>query len=371
MDIATILRQTKVEPRPYQERIISRVVDLFLGKGLRSILIDSPTGSGKTVMGLLIARAMQSLDGIKVGWIAMRRNLLSQAAQENQQRGINVEASFLSMFDKDPPRKLDLLVIDEAQHDGASSMATLYNLIKPRFILGLSATPFRADRVKLCFDSVIKDAGIKTLIQDGYLSPYHHFTMPHYSPRTVTDFYSRERERWGKSILYFHTLDQCDRALALLRRRGVRGEVVSGSSDREGQIEAFRAGRLDVLLNCVVLAEGFDCPELQTVFCRPSCKGVTVQMCGRVLRKHPALPFKQIVQCQKTRWPFQRTASAQQQFTWMDDAWRSLTLNPEIDRVISRTLQALAHIEVKLPKFLQKTVGMRRRFHLPGRRVSA
>ena len=51
-------------------------------------------------------------------------------------------------------------------------------------------------------------------------------------------------------------------------------------------------------------------------------------MCGRVLRKHPAVPVKQIVQCARTRWPFVRTAAAAAQFAWQNDEWRSLTLNP-------------------------------------------
>jgi len=184
------------------------------------------------------------------------------------------------MFDREPPTNLDVLIVDEAQHDAASSMAHLHQLIRPRFILGLSATPFRADKVKLCFDSVIKDAGIQTLIQDGYLSPYHHFTIPRHTPQEVVQFYLRDRPRWGKTLLYFHTLEQCAMADRLLKEAGVRSDVVTGSSDREEQLAAFRAGRLDVLSNCMMLSEGFDCPELKTVFCRPSCKGVTVQMAG-------------------------------------------------------------------------------------------
>jgi superfamily II DNA or RNA helicase len=272
-----------------------------------------------------------------------------------------VRAEFISMFDKDPPTGLDLLVVDEAQHDGASSMAQLHQRVRPRFILGLSATPYRSDRVKLCFDSVIKDAGIQALIQDGYLSPYHHFTLPSYSPRSVVEHYLRERQRWGRSILYFHTLEQCFAADALLKNAGVRCDVVTASSDRDGQLDAFRGGRLDVLSNCMVLSEGFDCPELQTVFCRPSCKGVTIQMCGRVLRKHPAVALKQIVQCQRTRWPFVRTAAASAQFAWQDGEWRSLALNPRINEVAGRALRALAKIEVALPGFLQPEANRRER----------
>lgn len=361
MDLNALLATTNVQPRPYQQRIVTKAVEHFLIKDLRSILLESPTGSGKTVMGLLIARAMQEERGLKVGWLAMRRYLLAQAAEENRSRGINVDAHFISMFDRDPPTGLDLLIVDEAQHDAAQSMAVLHQKIQPKFILGLSATPFRADRVKLCFDSVIKDAGIQTLIQDGYLSGYHHYTIPNYTTTDVVKHYLADREKWGRSILYFHTLDQAYHANKLLVDAGVKADVVTGSSDREKQLEDFRSGRLEVLTNCMMLAEGFDCPELRTVFVRPSCKGVTIQMAGRVLRKHPNEPVKQIVQCTRTRWPFQRTAKAAQAFTWTDDAWRSLTVNAGLQEVNGKMLQALAKIEVTLPPLLARQANSRRR----------
>jgi superfamily II DNA or RNA helicase len=352
MDLDALIARTDVQPRPYQQRIVRRAVELFANQGLRSILIDSPTGSGKTVMGLLAARALQEQLGVRVGWVAMRRYLLDQARAENEGKRIGVEAEFVSMFDREPPTGLDLLVVDEAQHDAAQSMACLHQRVRPRFILGLSATPFRADRVKLCFDSVIKDAGIQALIQDGYLSPYHHYTIPRHTPEQVAEFYLRDRQRWGKALLYFHTLEQCHAADTLLKAGGVRSDVVTGDSDREAQLEAFRAGRLEVLSNCLLLSEGFDCPELKTVFCRPSCKGVTIQMGGRVLRKHPGLPHKQIVQCTRTRWPFVRTAAAALEYTWGEGGWRSLRANPLINEVNGRMLQALARADVRLPKFL-------------------
>jgi superfamily II DNA or RNA helicase len=366
MTIADLIAQTGVQPRAYQQRIVAKTVDFFCAEGLRSILIDSPTGSGKTVMGLLVARAMQEQLGLRVGWVAMRRYLLAQASAENDNRGIGVQAEFISMFERHPPTGLDLLVVDEAQHDSAHSMACLHQQIRPRFILGLSATPFRADRVKLCFDRVIKDAGIQTLIQDGYLSRYDHYTIPRHTPEEVVAFYLRERERWGKTLVYFHLLDQCLAADRLLKAAGVRTEVVTGGSDRDAQLEDFRGGRLDVLTNCMMLSEGFDCPELKTVFCRPSCKGVTVQMGGRVLRKHPSLPVKHIVQCSRTPWPFQRTAAAAVSYTWMNGDWRSLELNPRINDVNNRILQAIARSEVSLPTFVvrkQRRLPRRDRRH--------
>ena len=135
-----------LEARPYQARIVAKVLGLFdgtaagpggaaPGPAVSSVLVESPTGSGKTVMGLAVARAMQERHGMSVGWAAMRRNLLAQAAAENA-RGFGVDLKLISMFDKRPPQ-VDLLVVDEAQHDGALSMANLHGVIRPRNVLGL------------------------------------------------------------------------------------------------------------------------------------------------------------------------------------------------------------------------------------------
>ena len=355
--VQDLVAESTVEPRDYQARIVGKAFDLFLNKQLRSILLESPTGSGKTVMGLLIAAGLQRELGLKVGWVAMRRYLLAQAQEEAKCLGIPLQAEYISMFDKEPPAGLDLLVVDEAQHDAAGSMAHLHNVIRPRYILGLSATPFRADKVKLCFDTSIRDAGIRTLIEDGYLSRFSHFTIPNFTPETTAEFYARERDRWGKSVFYFHSIRQCERAAQLLRAKKVRVEVVTAAGDREDQLERFENGKLDALVNCIVLAEGFDCPSLQTVFCRPSGKGVTVQMCGRVLRKHSGTPVKNIVQCQKTRWPFVRTAGAQHQYVWENNEWLSLEVNPLIEKVAMRTMQALAQSKAELPPWLARKTG--------------
>jgi superfamily II DNA or RNA helicase len=338
------------EGRAYQQRIIAKVLGHF-GEGIGSVLVESPTGSGKTVMGLAVAAAVQAATpGLRVGWCAMRRNLLRQVERENN-RGFGVDLTTISMFDKQPP-PADLLVIDEAQHDGALSMANLHSHIKPKLILGLSATPFRSDRVKLCFEKVIKDAGIHRLIQDGYLAPYHHYTLDHWSPRRVATAYADEATKWGKSLMFFHTLEQCATAQTVLAGRGVRSEVVTAKTDRERQLADFEHGRLDVLINMLLLAEGFDCPTLQTVFCRPSGKLPTIQMAGRALRKHDSLTHKHVVQCPDTRHPFPRTAQPAEQFLWQSNSWRSVKTTGELDAFCQKMQTLLAGIEPEMPQYI-------------------
>jgi superfamily II DNA or RNA helicase len=326
----------------------------------RSVMIESPTGSGKTVMGLLIAKALQEQMGAKVGWVAMRRNLLQQAQCENERYGIGCELVPISMFEKSPPADIDLLVVDEAQHDAASSMAHLHNVIQPKWILGLTATPFRTDRVKLCFDKVVKDAGIHQLIQDGWLSQYDHYTIPKWDVPQLADFFCAEPERWGKSIFFFHSLKECFALDSLLRSRGIRSDVVTGSSDRDQQLAAFRRGETQVLANCMVLVEGMDVPTLQTAWVRPSVKGPTIQMAGRALRKCDGIAAKQIVQCQQTPHPFTRTAMCRQQYLWQQGEWRSLKINPKLNLCSANVRRAIARTEVELPRYLKRDEGRRR-----------
>jgi len=134
----------------------------------------------------------------------------------------------------------------------------------------------------------------------------------------------------------------------------VRVEVVTASTDRDRQLDDFEQGKLDVLINMNILTEGFDCPTLQTVFCRPSVKGCTIQMAGRVLRKCPSLSMKQIVQCSHTKHPFLKTALPAEQFSWMNNEWRSLKLNKQLVEISNRARLVVSKTEVELPAIVSK-----------------
>ncbi|MDA8746195.1 DEAD/DEAH box helicase family protein [Rubripirellula amarantea] len=362
------LKVCQVQPRPYQSRIISEVLQQFGQTGrlpserpLSSVLIESPTGSGKTVMGLASAAMIQQLTGARVGWVAMRRNLLAQAQAENVARRFGVRMELISMFDKDPPM-VDLLIVDEAQHDAATSMANLHSKIQPTWTLGLSATPFRSDRVKLCFDHVIRDAGIAMLIADGYLSAYDHYTIDQYSPEGVGKLLIDEPCKWGKSLVFFHRREQCLGLQQILSDAGIESEVVMATSDRDRQLDDFAAGRIEILINMAILTEGFDCPELKTVFCRPSGKGCTIQMAGRVLRTCRDVPRKQVVQCKSTAHPMMRTAKPREQYLWTDAGWRSIQTNANLDAMTMVARRRVARADVALPSVVAMHRGRRSAF---------
>ena len=152
----------------------------------KSILIEAPTGSGKTIIALALAQ-WGAKHGNRIGFVAMRRNLLHQAEYMKDQFGFQIpNMRFISMFDSNPPTDVDWLIVDEAQHDSTDSMARIHSTIQPKAVIGLSATPYRTDHAQLAFERVVRDVGIHTLIQEGWLSEYDHYTIPNYSPKSIT-----------------------------------------------------------------------------------------------------------------------------------------------------------------------------------------
>ncbi len=370
---ASLLTGFNIEPRDYQRRIVKTALEMYNGTyvgkngmpnpAFKSVMVESPTGSGKTVIGFMTAKLLQqqSQQPLAVGWIAMRRNLLTQAARENMSKGFNLDnVHFVSMFEKYPQALVEhrkaghkiLFVVDECHHDAASSMVHLHNLIQPDHVLGLSATPYRTDKTNLCFEKVIKDCGIHQLIKAGYLSQYDHYTIEDWKPETVVERYTAEPERWGKSVMFFKNLEQCYEAATLLRNHGHASEVVTGDSDAEKQIDDFQTGKVNILINCMKLTEGFDCPDIKTAWVRDSGKGTTTQMAGRVFRIHPSIKKKQVVQSKATRWPCLKTAMADVQYTWQNGEWLSLTVNPKIDMIALEAMKTIAMTATEMPQYI-------------------
>jgi len=252
-------------------------------------------------------------------------------------------------------RPIELLVVDEAQHDAANSMSNIHNIVQPKQILGLTATPYRTDRIRLCFDKVVRDIGIHQLIQDGYLSQYHQYTIPEWTVDQVVETYLREPERWGRSVMYWHKREDAIDCLSRLRQRGIRAVAVFGDhpmSIREERLEKFEKGEIDVLINMALLTEGWDSPGLKTVFVRDSQKGPTIQMAGRVFRKYPDITYKQVVQSMNTGYPIQREASPAEAFVWMDNSWRSYKQSKQIETISRNMLRSIAKIQTHMPKYI-------------------
>jgi hypothetical protein len=197
--------------------------------------------------------------------------------------------------------------------------------------------------MKLSFQETVTTCSIDRLIREGYLSPFHSYLLPHYGPQIVGECYLNSPEKWGKSLAFFPTVLECRQFKKVLADGGVHCEVVTSESDKDRQLEEFVAGRVKVIANVSMLTEGFDQPDVQTIFTRDASRLPTIQMCGRGLRKVEGKTHCNIVQSAKTSYLFERVTPAQRGFRLMNGQWMALQDGTEM---IEKTLKlSLALLE--------------------------
>ena len=334
------------EDRPYQQEAVAACLAGFVQKGVSSVMLESPVGSGKTYMALEAINLLQKIGGrtLRVNWVAPRRHLLQQVMEANMDLHRDVIRP-VSLFEKTPP-EADLVVLDEAHHEATQSCVLLYEKMKAPYVLGLSATPLRTDRMKLSFQDTVTTCSIDRLIREGYLSPFHAYMLPHYGPQIVGECYLNSPDRWGKSLVFFQTIMECCQFQKILADAGVRCEVVTSESDKDRQLEDFVAGRVRVIANVSMLTEGFDQPDVQTIFARDASRLPTIQMCGRGLRKADGKKFCNVVQSSKTEYLFEKTTPPQRRFKLMNGVWMALQDGTEaIEETIKTSLALLERRE--------------------------
>ncbi|MBO4305179.1 MAG: DEAD/DEAH box helicase family protein [Lentisphaeria bacterium] len=340
------------EERPYQTEAVSQVLKEF-ENGRESVLLESPVGSGKTIMGLLVIRELQERSGgkLRVSWVASRRHILQQTARINESF-FHCRLNLVSVFASNPP-KADLVVLDEAHHEATQSCLAMYESTGNARTLGLSATPLRTDRMRLSFQTSVRCCGIQKLIHMGILSPYHSCKLPEWNVELAAKVFCENPERWGKSLVFFQTIRECRAFQQLLAAQGIGCEVITAQSNRDSQLDAFIAGDVQAVANVSVLSEGFDLPELQSIFLRDASRLPTIQMAGRGLRRDPGKTHCNLVQSATSPYPVERIASPQESFRYMKNKWLSCSGNTRIIlETLEESLRLLAERKTVLPVYL-------------------
>ena len=338
------------EERPYQREAVEKALSLF-DAGSESVLIESPVGSGKTVMGLMIVQELQRRMPLKVNYVASRKHILDQMSKLNAEF-FHCDLTPVSVFSSNPP-PADLMILDEAHHEATQSCVNLYERTGNRLTLGLSATPMRTDRMRLSFQHNIHCCNIQRLIDIGVLSPYHAYKMPEWNVDTVSRIFIQQPEHWGKSLVFFSTIGECRVFKARLAEAGLPCEVVTGSSNKDKQLELFINGELPVIANVSVLSEGFDLPELSSVFIRDASRLPTIQMGGRGLRRAPGKECCKIVQSEHTPFPFEKVAQPAEGFRYYRDRWLSCSGDSRIiAETVAQSVQLLeGRREIRMPRY--------------------
>ncbi|MFY7818863.1 MAG: DUF3427 domain-containing protein [Akkermansiaceae bacterium] len=336
---------TDIRLEPFQERLLEQV-EIARNRGYHRNLLVSATGTGKTVMAAIdYTRLRKHMHGTRLLFIAHREEILekSRATYRHALRDPsfgelwvagkqpiewqNVFASIQSLHRNGlqnlAPNYFDVVVVDEFHHAAARSYREVLELLQPRELLALTATPERADDLSILdyFDGrIAAELRLWDAIDQHRLAPFQYFGIHDgtdlrqvhwkrgtgYDIEGLTNIYTandslaqlilKRLEEHVDDIRSIRALGFCvgvDHARFMARvfnEAGVCSMAVWGDSadqERRQALADLRDGKIRVLFSVDLFNEGIDIPDVDTLlFLRPTeSPTLFLQQLGRGLRK--------------------------------------------------------------------------------------
>lgn len=344
---AFFLSPIELRPEPFQERMLEQI-DLARSQGHHRNLLVSATGTGKTVMAAIdYARLRTKLPRARLLFVAHRGEILQQAkgtfahalrepsfgelwvGGERPKRFEHVFASIQSLdasgLEHLDPSHFDVVIVDEFHHAAAPSYERLLAHLRPVELLGLTATPERADGLPILHwfdDRIAAELRLWDAIEQQRLVPFAYFGIHDgldlrdvawtrgrgYDIEGLSNVYTRsdflarkvvkELSEHADDISTVRALGFCvsvEHARYMARvfnDAGVAAKAIWGETkqeERDGALGELRDGKLRVIFSVDLFNEGVDLPAVDTLLLlRPTdSPTLYLQQLGRGLRKAP------------------------------------------------------------------------------------
>lgn len=319
-------------PNAPQREAIAELESLR-AQGERKALVVAATGIGKTYLA-----AFDSQPFPRVLFLAHREELLEQAHRTFAQvrpdarlgyygggrHDVDADVLFASVstlaspehLARFAPDRFDYIVVDEFHHAAARSYLAVLHYFAPRFLLGLTATPYRGDNrdvFAICDGNVAYRVTFMEAIALGWLCPFRYhgiFDATDYAAipwrngrydaealaqvvgtqeRAQATLAAYQQHLSRAAVGFCVSIAHAEFMAAHFNAHGIPALAVHsgpGAPDRADAIARFRRGELRVLFTVDLFNEGVDVPEIDLVlFLRPT-ESVTVflQQLGRGLR---------------------------------------------------------------------------------------
>lgn len=324
------------EPRPVQVLALAELERLRREGEVRALVVAA-TGLGKTWLAAFDSRSFN-----RVLFIAHREELLTQAAQAfsavHLGRSVGLVADTRHEIDRDlvfatiqtlsrarvltdpALSQFDYVVIDEFHHAAAPSYTTVISQLAPRFLLGLTATPYRADNrdiYAICHGNLAYEVGLFEAISLGWLCPFRYYGVAdvvdygsHLLNKSRTRYDSarlsnRYRDPLRNELILRHfrahpsraaigfcvSIDHADFMATTFRDAGISALALhskSASDERSTAIQRLSSGNIAIIFTVDLFNEGVDIPCVDLVmFLRPTeSMTIFLQQLGRGLRLH-------------------------------------------------------------------------------------
>jgi superfamily II DNA or RNA helicase len=320
------------KPHPFQVKAITDILRHDFG------VLEAPTGSGKTVMCLdVIAERRQPVlvichsKELAHQWAARAKQFLGLSDDEIGLVGdgrVDIGRPFtigiinsVYKHSHDLKPTIGFLIVDECHRCPSRTFSEAVSVFDSKYLLGLSATPYRRDGLSrliywhmgglvhsvdpkslqdngdiLKVDAVIRETDFETLLDPSseYSAMMSELTQDQARNTLITnDVVKEARSGTGILLILSDRKDHCETLKMILRGRGLRPEVLTGSvanGNREKIVQRLNDGKIKVLIATgSLLGEGFDCKGLSTLFLATpvAYRGRLLQYLGRILRPAP------------------------------------------------------------------------------------
>lgn len=320
-----------IELKDHQQEAVINLQDMR-NKGESIALLYHATGTGKTVTAVSDAKSL----GERTLFIAHTKELISQAkntfeeiwsdtytgmyvAEEKEKDAYVVCGSIQSIaqnLEEFGSEDFGYIIIDEAHHSAANTYKKILNHFKPKFTLGLTATPDRMDGENLLdtFQNIAHKLDLETAVNLGELVPIRCIRVKtninisnvringirYNSQDLESKLFIPERNRVildtylefvkdKKTVVFCASVAHAKEIAGLFKSNGIKAEAVSGGMNtlqRRKVLEKYEHGNINVLCACDLLNEGWDSPNTQVLFmARPTMsKTLYMQQLGRGMR---------------------------------------------------------------------------------------
>lgn len=285
--------------RPYQAEMVREVYAAW-DQGARAVLLQAPTGAGKTHT---VASLISEWDGpvifaahldALVGDTAARlpgAGIIAPWATPRPEARVQVcSLGTLTARGTRPPASL--VVLDEAHRSEAPTVSAILASYPGARLLGLTATPQRGDGRPLgaTWERLVLGPSVASLTAMGALVPADLRCPPRGRGDVVAEL-QRLVPGW-RALVFAEDTTEARATAARLRAAGYRVAEVYGEtsrSEREETRARLRAGELDALVNVAVAVEGWDEPSVDVVALDApfGTVGRFLQAIGRGLRPYP------------------------------------------------------------------------------------
>ena len=344
--VLVTLAGLEVRPFGHQQLMLDALATERHVFGHHRNLLVAATGTGKTVVAALdYRRLVEESNGKQPSllFVAHRKEILVQAVRTY--RAVLGDGSFGELFvggdrprhwnhvfasvqsldrDSQSPTQWDVLVIDEFHHAEASSYKRLLERFDAAEVLGLTATPERADGVDVrgLFDGrTAYELRLWDALEQDLLCPFHYYGISDNTDLRDVEWAAGQYNAGALSAIYTGNDARTFLILKALREkvldptqmralgfcvsiehakymakafsaRGLPSAAIVGTTNPEQRrafVEQLKSGDLSCIFTVDVFNEGVDIPSVDVVLMlRPTASStIFIQQLGRGLRRSP------------------------------------------------------------------------------------